>query len=45
LGGIARVIAWIADGRPNTLFIVLLAFEVLLPPSILLLQRSILEDL
>jgi hypothetical protein len=45
LGGIARAIAWIADGRPNTLFIVLLALELLLPPSMLLLQRSILEDL
>ena len=45
LGGVARGIAWIADGRPHALFIVLLAFELLLPPFILLLQRAILEDL
>jgi hypothetical protein len=44
LGGVARGIAWIADGRPHTLFVVLLVLELLLPPSILLLQRSILED-
>ena len=45
LGGVARGIAWIADGRPQALYIVLLALELLLPPLILLLQRSILEEL
>jgi Domain of unknown function (DUF4345) len=45
LGGVARGIAWIADGRPQALFIVLLALELLLPPAILLLQRSMLEEL
>lgn len=45
LGGVARGIAWIADGRPHALFIVLLAFELLLPPLTLFLQRSIHEDL
>ena len=45
LGGVARGIAWIADGRPHTLFVVLLALELLLPPAVLLLQRSIVEDL
>ena len=45
LGGIARAVAWIADGRPHPLFVILLALELLLPPLILLLQRSILEDL
>ena len=45
LGGVARGIAWIADGRPQALFVALLVLELLLPPVILLLQRSILEDL
>jgi Domain of unknown function (DUF4345) len=45
LGGVARGIAWIADGRPHALFVFLLALELLLPPLILLLQRSMLEDL
>ncbi len=37
-GGIARSIAWIADGRPHALFIVLLCLELLLPALMLVLQ-------
>ena len=40
VGGLARAIAWIADGRPHPLFIVLLFLELLLPMLILYLQRS-----
>jgi len=41
LGGVARGIAWIADGRPHPLFVGLLVLELLIPVALLLLQREI----
>ena len=32
LAGLARLLAWADAGRPHTVFLVLLAFELLLPP-------------
>ena len=32
LAGLARLLAWADAGRPHALFLVLLAFELLLPP-------------
>ena len=42
LGGLARAIAWIADGKPHGLFIGLLVLELLIPPVILGLQHRLL---
>lgn len=39
LGGIARGIAWVDEGRPHAFYIVLLALELLIPVAVLLLQR------
>jgi hypothetical protein len=41
LGGIARAIAWAAEGHPHGLFIVLMAIELLLPPAIVLWQSRV----
>ena len=40
-GGIARVVAWIASGRPDALFLVLLALELLIPPLMVSWQSRV----
>jgi hypothetical protein len=42
LGGLARAIAWIADGKPHGLFIGLLVLELLIPAVIFVLQHRLL---
>lgn len=41
LGGLARAIAWAAEGRPHGLFIALMAIELVLPPVIVLWQSRV----
>lgn len=40
-GGIARGVAWIDEGRPHALFVVLMCLELLIPCILLILQRRI----
>lgn len=40
-GGLARCIAWLASGAPSNWAIALLASELLIPPIILMWQRSL----
>ena len=41
VGGIARAIAWAAEGRPHGLFIVLMAIELVMPPVVVLWQDRV----
>ncbi len=41
--GVARAIAWIAEGRPDTAFVVLMALELAIPPLLVVWQRRLLE--
>ena len=43
-GGIARAIAWAAEGRPDGLFVVLLVLELAIPPLVVLWQRRVARD-
>jgi len=42
--GVARAIAWIAEGRPDTGFVVLLALELAIPPLLVGWQRRLLRS-
>ena len=39
--GVARGIAWIAEGRPDTAFVVLLALELAIPPVLVVWQARV----
>ena len=41
--GIARGVAWIAEGRPSTLFVVLMALELVIPPLLVAWQDRVLS--
>lgn len=41
LGGVARAIAWAAEGRPDAIFIVLMALELALPPLVVFWQSHL----
>ena len=42
--GIARAIAWIAEGRPDTVFILLLALELAIPPLLVVWHGRLLRN-
>jgi Domain of unknown function (DUF4345) len=44
LAGIARAISWIAEGRPDDFYIVLMALELTIPPALVLGQRRVLRE-
>jgi Domain of unknown function (DUF4345) len=39
--GVARAISWVAEGRPDTFYVVLMALELAIPPVLILWQRSV----
>jgi Domain of unknown function (DUF4345) len=41
--GVARAIAWIAEGRPDTLFVVLMVLELAIPPLLVAWQGRLLR--
>lgn len=41
-GGLARAIAWVDEGRPDTLYVVLMALELAIPPVLVGWQRAVL---
>jgi hypothetical protein len=41
LGGVARGVAWVAEGRPDAEFLVLMALELLLPVFFLVAVRNL----
>jgi hypothetical protein len=41
LGGVARALAWLAEGRPDEVFLALMGLELLLPVPILLAQSRL----
>jgi hypothetical protein len=44
LGGLARALAWAAEGRPDARFLVLMGLELLLPLFIVLSQHRIARE-
>jgi uncharacterized membrane protein YoaK (UPF0700 family) len=41
--GVARAIAWIAEGRPDTVFVVLMVLELAIPPLLVAWQGRLLR--
>jgi hypothetical protein len=44
VAGVARAISWVAEGRPDTFYVVLMALELAIPPVLILWQRRVLSS-